>query len=291
MLERIYKHAGNPLATRILERSGTAPAMIFLHGLADCADVWRPTIRLLGATRRLIAMDLLGHGGSSHVADGGYSLPLFVEAANEGLAASDSGPFILVGHSMGGEVALWLHAGAPQRTCDVALIDFVVQPCALVVLTVRAALSEMFRPYAEPRRYADILHSRLPNARPDVLRDYAKQCLAVARDGQWQLRADQAVLVLKDLPASNTESGAMAMIRDLDCPLAIVRGEYSGTLSATDARAMLDASCAPDELVVAQRAGHHVPLDAPADLAAALEALASRLTAYRQGDASGERRA
>ena len=103
---------------RVLAR-GDGPPVVLLHGITLSADVWFKQLRDLGdAGFRVVAPDLRGHGQST-VGTGGLLLDRVTDDIAEMLAELDLDDVILVGHSMGGMVALRLltrhDAGAGRK--------------------------------------------------------------------------------------------------------------------------------------------------------------------------------
>lgn len=99
-----------------------APAVLMVHGWFSHRGVWANTIAALRDQRRCIALDLLGFGDSAKPRDGDYSI---AAQGRRVLALADSlgiERFVLVGHSMGGQIALNIAATlAPARVT--ALVD------------------------------------------------------------------------------------------------------------------------------------------------------------------------
>jgi pimeloyl-ACP methyl ester carboxylesterase len=97
------------------------PAIILLHGLFGSSANWGTVARHLGQKYRVLVPDLRNHGQSPHDPDCGYEAMvadvlhlLDVEAFNEAT---------LVGHSMGGKVAMHLALNHPQRVSGLAVVD------------------------------------------------------------------------------------------------------------------------------------------------------------------------
>ncbi len=102
------------------EGSG-APTFVFIHGLACDRSAWQPQFDALKGDYRCIAIDLRGRGESQH------ALPCDPETAANDVAAVirhlDCGPAILVGHSLGGLVALLLNDAHPDLVLGIVLGD------------------------------------------------------------------------------------------------------------------------------------------------------------------------
>jgi pimeloyl-ACP methyl ester carboxylesterase len=101
---------------------GEGPAILFVHGLGCDSTDWLSQLARFRATRRVIAIDLRGHGRSS-VPEGPYDPPTFVAdlAAVLGHLGVDS--CVVVGHSLGGLIAAALAIEHPERVGAVIAID------------------------------------------------------------------------------------------------------------------------------------------------------------------------
>jgi pimeloyl-ACP methyl ester carboxylesterase len=100
------------------------PALLMIHGYTSSHQVWRTTIPLLRDSWYCVAIDLLGHGHSPIDPQGDHSI---AAQGRRVLALADHlglERFSLIGHSMGGQTALWIAAVlAParvERVVDVA---------------------------------------------------------------------------------------------------------------------------------------------------------------------------
>jgi pimeloyl-ACP methyl ester carboxylesterase len=74
-------------------------------------------------TRRAIALDLRGHGQSPAAADGNYDIETVAQDVQTTLAGLGIERFILVGHSMGGSVAVAYAGAYPQQVAGLLLVD------------------------------------------------------------------------------------------------------------------------------------------------------------------------
>jgi pimeloyl-[acyl-carrier protein] methyl ester esterase len=99
------------------DTAGTGPACVLLHGWGLHGGVWRDTAQALAAHRRVISVDLPGHGRSAPVPGAG-TLDEFA-AAVAGILPPDCS---LIGWSLGGMVALQLAARFPDRIQRLILV-------------------------------------------------------------------------------------------------------------------------------------------------------------------------
>jgi pimeloyl-ACP methyl ester carboxylesterase len=100
-----------------------APPLLLVHGLGQPAFTdWLPVIPQLARRYRVIAVDLPGYGYSTSPI-GKYSPKNYARVLQQVLARHVKGPAIVVGHSMGGAVALRLASDFPSTTSKLILVD------------------------------------------------------------------------------------------------------------------------------------------------------------------------
>ncbi len=103
------------------DRGEGDPPFVFIHGLACDRASWAPQVERLSATNRCIAIDLRGRGGSSPIP------PFDTSQATEDVAGIIRElalpPVIVVGHSLGGLVALLLNDRHGELVKGVVLCD------------------------------------------------------------------------------------------------------------------------------------------------------------------------
>jgi pimeloyl-ACP methyl ester carboxylesterase len=83
------------------------PPVVLLHGLNDSHLTWRQIAPLLSPTRRVLALDLPGHGLSDRP-DASYELAWYAQIVAHWIDSLGLGPVDIVGHSLGGGIALAL---------------------------------------------------------------------------------------------------------------------------------------------------------------------------------------
>ena len=85
--------------------AGEGPVVVLIHGIAGSSTTWRAVMRALAEHYTVIAPDLLGHGQSAKPR-GDYSLGAYASGIRDLLAVLAKERVTLVGHSLGGGVAL-----------------------------------------------------------------------------------------------------------------------------------------------------------------------------------------
>src|SRR6516165_2784391 len=112
--------AGRRLRYLELGEGGGVPVLL-LHGFGADLNTWMFTQPPLAATRRTVALDLPGHGGSAKEVGAGDPEGL-TDAVDGALEALGIGRAHLVGHSMGGAIAALVALRQPERVASLTLI-------------------------------------------------------------------------------------------------------------------------------------------------------------------------
>lgn len=100
------------------EGSGGAEPVVLLHGFTGSKATWSALRRRLSRSRRVIAVDLPGHGGSDA---GAGAFAEVVESLDALLDALEVGACALLGYSLGGRLALALALARPRRVARLLL--------------------------------------------------------------------------------------------------------------------------------------------------------------------------
>ncbi|MCW2723334.1 MAG: alpha/beta hydrolase fold protein [Frankiales bacterium] len=98
------------------------PVVVLVHGIASRAAQWHQVMEMLGETCHVIAPDLLGHGESAKPR-GDYSLGAHACGLRDLLAALGHDRVTLVGHSLGGGVAMQFVYQFPERAERLVLVN------------------------------------------------------------------------------------------------------------------------------------------------------------------------
>jgi pimeloyl-ACP methyl ester carboxylesterase len=101
---------------------GQRSAVILIHGLMDSAEQWRKNIDALAQTHRVWAIDLIGFGFSSRITTPTYSMKMFARSIREFMDAQGIARASIIGHSLGGAIALEFAHDCPERVAKLVLI-------------------------------------------------------------------------------------------------------------------------------------------------------------------------
>lgn len=106
---------------RAFVRLGSGPALVLLHGIGCNHRTWLPVLRPLSKHFTVIAPDLLGHG-QSDAPRADYSIGGYANGVRDLLAINGITSATIVGHSLGGGIAMQFAYQFPQRTQRLVLV-------------------------------------------------------------------------------------------------------------------------------------------------------------------------
>jgi pimeloyl-ACP methyl ester carboxylesterase len=265
-----YRDEGDPAAEPLL----------LIHGVAGSSLTWVPLFEHLSAKYRVIAPDLLGHGQSDKPrAD--YSLGAFAVWLRDFLDALDIRAATLVGHSLGGGIALQLvyqHRQYCRRLIlvnsgglgtDVSMpLRLLSTPGAELLLPVVASRPAVFL----GNGVFSLLMARGIAESPRAQERWRKySALADPLRRQAFLRTLRSVVDIRGQTVSALDrlSGLVG-----DVPTLIVAGARDSVIPPDHARAA-HAALPGSRLEIIDDAGHHPMLDRPATLARLIDGFVS----------------
>jgi pimeloyl-ACP methyl ester carboxylesterase len=135
------------------------PVVVFLHGVSAVACMWTAHMAALqGGGYGVLAVDFYGHGLSACPRGVGFAPALFAAQLAELLDALGLGRVALVGHSMGGLVALAVAAAHPARVSHLALLNAVGLPAPPGPWAPATLAARYFRGVYQGMRAAGLRH-------------------------------------------------------------------------------------------------------------------------------------
>ncbi|HET7574167.1 MAG TPA: alpha/beta fold hydrolase [Solirubrobacterales bacterium] len=102
--------------------AGEGPVLLLIHGIAGTCENWREVIEPLAARHTVIAPDLPGHG-ASEAGSGDYSIGALASGLRDLLLTLEHERATLVGHSLGGGVAMQLAYQYPEMVERLVLVS------------------------------------------------------------------------------------------------------------------------------------------------------------------------
>ena len=101
--------------------AGRGPVVVLIHGVAGRASQWDRVVQLLAESHTVVAPDLLGHGDSAKPR-GDYSLGAHASGIRDLLVGLNVERASVVGHSLGGGIAMQFAYQFPERCARLGLV-------------------------------------------------------------------------------------------------------------------------------------------------------------------------
>ncbi len=264
---KVIRLNGVPL--HYIEQVGPGPAVVVLHGLSGSHAEFLHLLPEVAGQAHLYLLDLRGHGCSGWTA-AGYQLADYGRDTAAFLQQVVGRPAIVVGHSLGGYVAVWLAARAPHLLQGVLLSD----SNFYLVEMPRFAHSSFYAYFADLRDYLDDYHAngavleemvthigRTPVAEGKTWLEVAGAQVVAERAMQLH-QMDPAVL-RPFLAGALWEPGEPdALLGRVRCPVHLLTAADSGVFDEQDRQRFL-APIPQATYTVIAHAGHDIHLDQP----------------------------
>lgn len=261
---RMLRWRGTPFPGRVF---------VFLHGLGDGADVWRPVINAWAeGPITAVAIDFPGHGGSDFHDPNAYSVPKFASWLADALAREGIRDPILIGHSMGARVLLEAAHSGVVRPSHAVIVD--VSPDVVADKDIDSVIEDHLEMLAAGATnltsFRQKIGMRLPLADKDVLAEIIPALVAAGGDSDGpgvRMRLDPEIRRLLGAPTQVDGWNALAA---LGCPTTIIRGAFSSALDTETAQKMTRTLRQPSGCLTVPKAGHAIAFEQPAALAKAI---------------------
>lgn len=275
----IHAQRGDIKALRLGNPEGMP--VLAVHGWLDNAASFIPMAAFL-AEHNIIAIDLLGHGGSAHIPKGyDYSFADWLHDILDVMDALEWQQAHLLGHSLGGALATAVAAGAPKRILSLALIESLGPPPwhgDLAAERLQKAVAGRRKPLSAPRLIADIdtaVRARLQAT--EKLESSARllverNLIAVAGGYQW--RSDPRLMWPSHSRAD--EATVQGWVAAIECPTLVIAANpppvYFSTQLLNERFAHLKNGT--KHIIPGT---HHVHMDKPKEVAELIQAFWSTL--------------
>ena len=246
------------------------PGIVLVHGGGAHAGWWDHIAPWFSGSHRVVAIDLSGHGDSDHRRH--YTLEMWTEEVMSVARAADvSGPYVVVGHSMGGFVAIAAAARLGHELAGVIAVDSPVSAPDPEMTS-----KDLQRAGRSGRAYQtlDEIVARFRTIPPQaqyldyVIEHVARRSARHSQEG-WQWKYDSRIFTQF---ASGLREFALPYLEQVSCRFALLAAEH-GLVTADVSEAMYEALGRAAPIVALPDSGHHPMLDQPLVLVASIRAL------------------
>src|SRR4051812_19933926 len=243
--------------------AGDGPAIVLIHGMVNSSRHWEQVALRLADRYTVIAPDLIGHGDSA-TPRGDYSLGAHAASIRDLLSAIGIDRASIVGHSLGGGVAMQFFWAFPQRTERLVLVS-------------SGGLGHEVSPLLRSMALPGMSYVIAAAAHPGVVRTLAgggKQSRAIARALRPLSQPGAREAFLQTLRSVIDVRGQRVSARDRlylleSMPTLIVWGERDHTIPLSHGRDAHKAALG-SRFETLPRAAHFPNLEDPEGLAALL---------------------
>lgn len=253
---------------RVCAGGSTGPVLLLVPGLGATAEVWTGVAAIAERhwAGRWMAPDLPGHGGSDRSASGDYTFATMAAALAAAVAeVAPREPVTVLGHSLGGVLALQLAATRPTPV-PIAQVIGVGIKVAWTDAELERAAALADRPAAVfPTQAAAIdRHLRVSGLAGLLASDDPRLASGVRETDQgWELALDPGTFAVGAPPMSE-------LIATASCPVTLAAGEHDHMVTLEQLRALVPDPVRLDGL------GHNAHVEDPAAVWALLARRAAR---------------
>jgi pimeloyl-ACP methyl ester carboxylesterase len=249
-----------------------APPLVLLHGARDHARNWDWVAQRLCDRWRVIASDLRGHGDSQWSQDGVYDMPGFICDLAELVHQCRLAPVTLIGHSLGGNIAIRYAGIFPEQVKRLVAIEGLGLSPKAMAARLAKPVAERLRLWVElqrslagraPRRYESLEDAiaRMQEANkhlsPEQASHLTRHGVSRNKDGTYTWKFDRHLHVFPPVDIAVEE--VERLWANVACPTLLVYGKESWASNPLeDGRARHFKNA---RVVMVENAGHWVHHD------------------------------
>ena len=216
------------------------PPMLLIHGGRDHCRNWDWVAEHFAKDYHIIAPDLRGHGDSQWEASGNYTQISYVYDIAQLLQQKNMHDVTVIGHSLGGAIALMYTALFPERVKKLVAIEGMGPSPSLAAKQAEISINDRVRSWVDdmrklsgrlPRRYdtLDDAFKRMRDENPHLSEEQARHLTLHGanqnEDGTYSWKFDNYVRVFSMSGLPNKE--VKKMYGEISCPTLLMRGEES----------------------------------------------------------------
>jgi pimeloyl-ACP methyl ester carboxylesterase len=263
----------NGIDLHLLEWSQEGVPLVLVHGFGNDAHIWDDFAPVIAPHYRVLALDLRGHGDSAWPLHGEYEYAHHVADLESVLDSLGIDRLVLVGHSLGGRVAMLFAGAHPERMAGLVIVDSAPELDTRGTTRIQMDVGQHKEPsFGSLAEYESMLLHAYPEAQPHAVKRMAKHGLKPGEDGRLVLKMDPALRGAVAQSSTPEERAAYdeqirgelwRSLEKVKCPTLVVRGAASDIMSADVADKMVEETLAQGQLAVVGRSGHSVMTDNP----------------------------
>ncbi|CAN5530992.1 acetoin dehydrogenase dihydrolipoyllysine-residue acetyltransferase subunit [soil metagenome] len=229
----------------------TAQPILFLHGLGGSLGSWQIVLGGLAGQYRVVALDLPGHGASAKTepSQADYSITGHAYAIGESLDLLGLKDTILVGHSLGGAVALSLASMQPGLVRGLVLID-----SAALGTEISSGLLDLMAGEPGPETARELLDLFMEDKKLVTHRAIDEMAGNQLSEGGWQ--AQQATANAAFAGGKQSDYSA-ERLEQMTTPVLLIWGELDRVIPAAHGASAVSAL--PDAVLAVLPGVGHVP--------------------------------
>jgi len=235
------------------QQYGSGEPLFIIHGLFGSLDNWHTLSKRFAASFKVLAVDLRNHGRSPH--SDIFTYPAMAEDVLELMDDQHIGSAHVIGHSMGGKVAMQLAVSYPERVDRLIVVDIAPRSYRRLHDEILDALMSVDLALFQSRHQID---EELGRKIPDrAIRQFLLKNLARGESGSFHWKANLATISRNDEELS-TEIDAPAAFPN---PTLFVKGKRSDYIIESDSPSILRLF--PNARIESIDAGHWVHAESP----------------------------
>jgi pimeloyl-ACP methyl ester carboxylesterase len=254
---------------------GQGPDLIFIPGLASSRDTWKATAGRLKDHYRLHLIQISGFAGEP--ARGNAGGPVVVptaEAIDAYLVEQKLVPAVVIGHSLGGTMTLYLAENHPEHVKKAMLVDAL--PFFATLMAGPNATVESVKPMADAVRKG--AEQMTPQQSDMMMKSMATAPADLATIKGWSAASDKSVVA--NATADDMSLDLRSGLGKITTPITLIHPDYSAMGSppgVSDQMYKAAYASAPSVKVVEIAPSlHFVMFDQPAKFDAALDAFLAK---------------
>lgn len=247
--------------------SGQGPAVVLLHGFLESSAIWKNYVRKLSGSFQVITPDLPGHGLSELISPI-HSMDLMAEAVEQVVKLLAIKSYLLVGHSMGGYVALAMAERYPKKVRGLVLFHSHAMADSPEALTNRERTISLVK-----KDHHGFIKNFIPGLfDPGNKNKYARE-MASLKELSSATPKEGIIAALEGMKARPDRTHVLTQLR---VPMLFIIGKNDSRIPM---QTILPQAILPEhsELLVLDHVGHMGFIEAPAETYDAVKGFAEKL--------------